>query len=500
MELLCYFLFPLFIIFTIKIFSQTNRNLPPSPFALPIIGHLHLLKKPFYRSLQTLSSRYGPILFLRFGSRPVLVVSSQSLVEECLIKNDIVFANRPYSIAGDIFSYNYTMFVWAPYGNFLRNLRRITTLEIFSSKSLHWSSTIRKEEIYRMVHHLFRCSEDGSQHFDLKKMFSQMIINVIMRMLNGNRCFEDFTNSDEQKRQYILLEETFVTTLMFKLEDLFPFLRWNRFSGMEKNMVKLQKRRDSFMQDMINDHRQRKAGSIVEEGTKTCILDALLALQETDPEQYSDDFIKGNILTMFTGGTQTTTLTMEWAVSLLLNHPTTLQKVCSEIDQCVEGRLLDESDLSKLPYLHCVINETLRLYPAAPLLVPHSSSEECTIGGYTIPRGTVLLTNVWAIHRDPKVWEEPEKFMPERFEGKRETGLKFIPFGIGRRGCPGASMALRVVALGVGIFIQCFNWDRFGQEDIDMKEANTGVTIPKAQPLVVTCKPRQSMVNILSQL
>ncbi|KAL5714091.1 hypothetical protein ACHQM5_016099 [Ranunculus cassubicifolius] len=180
---------------------------------------------------------------------------------------------------------------------------------------------------------------------------------------------------------------------------------------------------------------------------------------------------------MFTGGTQTTTLTMEWALSLLLNHPTTLQKVCSEIDQYVQGRLLDESDLAKLPYLHC-----------------------CTIGGYNIPRGTVLLTNVWAIHRDPKVWEEPEKFIPERFEGERVTGIKFIPFGIGRRGCPGASMALRVVALGLGTLVQCFDWERFGPEDIDMNEANTEFTIFKAEPLFATCKPRQSKVGVLSQL
>ncbi|KAL5714093.1 hypothetical protein ACHQM5_016101 [Ranunculus cassubicifolius] len=499
MELVYYFVFPLFIVLIFKFFPQRNKNLPPSPFALPIIGHLHLFRKPFYRTLQTLSRRHGPIMFLRFGLRPVLVVSSQSLVEDCFIKNDIVFANRPFSIAGDILSYNYTVIAWAPYGYHWRNMRRITTIEIFSSKSLLLSSTIRKEEIGRLVRHFYRCSAGGLEPFELKTIFSKLMFNIMMRMVIGNRCFEDFTNSDEQNQLYVLLKETFVTTMFLNLEDFLPFFRWIGFSTREQS-TKLQKKRDLILQNILNEHRQKKIDAIVEEKKKTNIIDALLSIQKTDPEQYPDNFIKGIIQTMFTAGTETTTLTMEWALSLLLNNPDKLQKARSEIDQHVQVRLLDDSDLSKLPYLHCVINETLRLYPAAPLLVPHSSSEECTIGGYTIPRGTVLLANVWAIHRDPEVWEHPDKFLPERFEGKQETGLKFIPFGIGRRGCPGASLALRVVALGLGILIQCFDWERFGQEFIGMNETNTGVTMPKAQPLVASCKPRQSMVDILSQL
>lgn len=189
-------------------------------------------------------------------------------------------------------------------------------------------------------------------------------------------------------------------------------------------------------------------------------------------------------------------------MSLLLNHPEVLEKVKNEIDQHVTpGRLLDDSDLSNLPYLHCIIKETLRLFPAAPLLLPHFSSENCTINGFHIPRATTLLVNIWAIHRDPILWEEPDKFKPERFEGIKEEsqGYKFLPFGMGRRSCPGAGMAMRLMSLALGTLIQCFEWERVGPELVNM-DAESKLTLPKAQPLEALYKPRPSMSVLLSQL
>ncbi|PIA55938.1 hypothetical protein AQUCO_00700331v1 [Aquilegia coerulea] len=512
MEFLYYLLLNLFILFIIlKVFSQVNKNknLPPSPFALPILGHIYLYKKPLTRTLQSLSNRYGPILFLQFGSRPVLVISSVSLVEECFTKNDIIFANRPSSIAGDHLTYNYTIFAWSPYGYHWRNIRRITTIEIFSSKSLQMSAKIRKEEICSLVSSLFRRSTGGSsQHFNLKFMFSQLMFNIIMRLVAGKRCFEEFImDLDEQKRLHTLSKEIFAPGMIFELGDFLPILRKIGYTE-EKCQIKIHKSRDSFLQNLINEFRRKQIHSSTtttgeDKKKKTTIIEALLSIQEAEPEQYSDDFIKGILLLMFTAGVDTSSLTLEWAMSLLLNHPDILQKARSEINHNVHDRLLEDYDLAKLPYLHCVINETLRLYPVAPLLVPHFSSEECTVGGYNIPRGTVLYANIGAIHRDPKVWTDPDKFMPERFEGvqgEKEMGFKFMPFGVGRRMCPGANLAMRVVALALGTLIQCFEWERVGQEQVEMHETNTGVTMPKADPLIAICKPYPSMVETLSQV
>jgi cytochrome P450 len=205
---------------------------------------------------------------------------------------------------------------------------------------------------------------------------------------------------------------------------------------------------------------------------------------------------------MFVAGIDTTATTMEWTMSLLLNHPEVLQKVKAELDSQVgRERLINDMDLAKLPYLRCVINETLRLYPVVPLLLPHFSSSNCTVRGFHIPQGTILLVNAWSIHRDPKLWEEPTRFKPERFEATNGEGegFKFIPFGIGRRACPGASMGMRVIALALGALIQCFDWERVGKETVDMSP-NSGFVMSKVKPLEAVCRPCPSVTNILSQL
>ncbi|PON46381.1 Cytochrome P450, E-class, group I [Trema orientale] len=187
-------------------------------------------------------------------------------------------------------------------------------------------------------------------------------------------------------------------------------------------------------------------------------------------------------------------------MSNLLNHPRVLKKARAELDSHVgQQQLVDESDLSKLPYLHGIISETLRLYPAAPLLVPHYSSSDCTIGGYDVPRDTIVLVNAWAIHRDPTLWEDAETFKPERFENSGESeGYKLMPFGLGRRACPGMGLAQRVVGLTLGSLIQCFEWERISEEKIDMAEGK-GLTMPKAVPLEAMCKARPIMNVVLSE-
>ena len=189
--------------------------------------------------------------------------------------------------------------------------------------------------------------------------------------------------------------------------------------------------------------------------------------------------------------------TLEWAMALLLNHPEALQKARAEIDSYVsDRRLLQEDDLPRLPYLQAIISETLRVCPATPLLVPRESHQDCNVGGYRIPRGTMLLVNAWAIHRDPAVWADPVEFRPERFVDG--GGKKIIPFGMGRRRCPGDGLAMRVVGLVLGTMIQCFEWVRTGEELIDMEETG-GLTVRKANPLQVMCRPREAMVDVLSQ-
>lgn len=192
---------------------------------------------------------------------------------------------------------------------------------------------------------------------------------------------------------------------------------------------------------------------------------------------------------------------MEWTFSLLLNHPEVLKKAQTEIDNRVgHGRLLDETDLVHLPFLRNIINESMRMYPAVPLLVPHESSDDCKVGGFHVPRGTMLLVNMWSIQNDPKIWVDPRKFKPERFEGVEgaRDGFRSMPFGSGRRGCPGEGLGLRMIGLTLGSLIQCFEWERPSKELIDMREG-IGFTMPKAQQLIAKCHPRPIMLKLLSQ-
>lgn len=197
-------------------------------------------------------------------------------------------------------------------------------------------------------------------------------------------------------------------------------------------------------------------------------------------------------------GTDNPANTAEWAISHLLNNQIVYKKAIAEIDTHVgTDRLIQESDLACLPYLNCIVNEVLRLNPGSPLLIPHEAREEVLLEGYVIPRGTMLLVNAYQIHRDPQTWDDPTKFKPERFEGKEE-GNWMIPFGMGRRKCPGEELARREVGIILGCLIQYFDWERIDNELINLSEGS-GLTLPKAIPVEALYRPRQVMLKALPE-
>ncbi|KAK4859930.1 hypothetical protein QYF36_014331 [Acer negundo] len=203
---------------------------------------------------------------------------------------------------------------------------------------------------------------------------------------------------------------------------------------------------------------------------------------------------------MLIAGTHSTATTMESVAPHLISHPDVLQNVRDEIGNHVgNSRLISDTDLTKLPYLLCVINETLRLSPVG-VLPPCESSEDCIVGGYHIPRGTQLFVNTMAVHRDPELWKEPDRFKPERFleseEGKER--FRFIVFGIGRRICPGEGVGMRVVALSLGTLIQCFDWEEATDES--QGQSKTNLNRPMKRPIEIVFRPREALTKVLAQL
>ncbi|KAL5556899.1 hypothetical protein UlMin_039135 [Ulmus minor] len=319
-------------------------------------------------------------------------------------------------------------------------------------------------------------------------------------MAAGKRYYGDEVSDEEEARLFReIMKEVFSYGGAANPGDFLPILYWIGSNSYEKKVKKLAGKTDAFLEGLIAEHRRKRS-----EGPANTMIDHLLSLQESQPEYYTDHIIKGFILVILLAGTETSATTLEWAMSNLLNHPHILKKARAELDAYVGSKqhLVDEQDISKLTYLQSIISETLRLYPAVPLLVPHFSSADCTIGGYDVPRGTILLVNAWAIHRDPKLWDDAESFMPERFEGSSvETEgekCKLMPFGLGRRACPGMGLAQRVVGLALGSLIQCFDWERIGEEEVDMTE-DKGLNMPKKVPLEALCKARPIMEAVLSE-
>lgn len=486
----------IFLLITKFLLHQT-KNYPPKPPSLPIIGHLRLLKPPLHLTLQSLSQKYGPIFSLRVGCQSFLVLSSPSAVEDCFTKNDILFANRPRSTAGDLMSYDHTSIMTAPYGHLWRSLRRLTTIEIFSQISLNKSSSAREEVVRSLVRQLIK----GPEKADLNYAFGVLVFNMVTRMASGKDCIEDEIFATDLGRQRLKeAKETLSPLAILNLCDYFPVLRLFGSRDLEKRLIRVQRKRDEFISSLIDEFRRNKAAPFDFKKGKT-LVETLLSLQESEPEFYSDNVLKSIIQVMFVGGTDTSASTMEWTMSLLLSHPEVLQKLRQQIDDQVgHDRLLKDSDLPMLPYLRCIINEALRLHPVAPLLVPHFSSQDCTIKGYHIPRGTTLMVNAWAIHRDPNVWDEPTKFKPERFEVTVvDRGFKYLPFGVGRRACPGSPLAIRAVSLAIGTLVHCFNWERVGEEPVD-SSPGSGASFSKSKPLEAVWTPRPAMSRLLSQL
>ncbi|KAL0450214.1 UNVERIFIED_CONTAM: cytochrome [Sesamum latifolium] len=463
--------FAIFMLYRILSNSQDKRSLiklPPSPPGwLPVIGHVHLMKNLLHRTLYDFSQKLGPIFSLRFGSRLVVVVSSSSLVEECFTKYDIVLANRPQpSVDRRSLGFSTTSVIGAPYGNHWRNLRKLCDLEVFAPTRLASFLSIRSDERDRMISALYKISSAGFA--------------------------KEAEDDEEAKRFRDLTKEALELTSASNPGEIFPVLRWLGFNGLEKKLAVHARKTDEFMQGLLDEHRRGER--------QNTMVDHLLSLQESQPEYYTDEVITGLIVALIIAGTDASVVTTEWAMSLLLNHPEVLEKARKELDTLVgHERMVDEHDLPKLRYLHCIVLETLRLFPSVPTLVPHEPSEDCKIGGYNVPKGTMILVNAWAIHRDPKVWDDPLSFKPDRFETMEVETHKLLPFGMGRRACPGAGLAQKFVGLALGSLIQCFEWERMSAEKIDLNEGS-GITLPKAKTLEAMCKPRHVMEKVLHQV
>eukprot|EP00253_Pinus_taeda_P010707 PITA_10707 len=493
-------------VFFYHILQHTRRRnggrLPPGPCPWPIIGNLHQLSLPAHRALKTLAEKYGPLMFLRFGSVPTVVVSSSEMAKHFLKTHDLVFANRPPTTAGKYISYNFKGLILTPYGDYWKHVRRICVTELLSAKRLDSFKHVREEEVSAMIRSIWEKSESGTSAVNMSEAFFTLTTNIIWRILAGKKFSNDDLGADSNGFRDLVLQAV-SSAGGFDIGNFIPYLDWLDLQGIHRRMKEANKIFDSFAEKFINDHMQHRKDSSSDgqpgaeaEHCKSFV-DILLQIQsEQQDAQITRETIKAVIFDMFAAGMETTAITIEWAMSELLRNPHAMKRLQEEID-CTAGRhsKVNESDVASMKYLHSVVKETLRLYPGAPLSGPHESAETVTVEGYHIPKKTLLLVNVWAIGRDPTVWgKDASEFKPERFVEEfgghndytditNTQDLRMLPFGAGRRRCPGPPMALPTISLALAQLLHTFNWRVEGDpSQLNMIEAHA-MTLPREIPL-----------------
>lgn len=453
--------------------NNGELHLPPGPGQLPVIGTLHHLalsgQLP-HRAMRDLARRHGPVMLLRLGSVPTLVVSSREGAREVMKTHDTTFATRPLSTTLRVLTNGGRDIVFAPYGDYWRQVRKIAVTELFTSRRVLSFRAVRQDEVAAMLRAI--ATATAPLQVEMHWRLSAFVADSTGRAVIGDRCKE---------RDVFLweLDRSMRLSAGFNPADLWPSSRlacW--LSGAVRRAEECRDTVYGILDGIIQEHLQRVGGGDED------LLDVLLRIQKEGGLQFPLDMdaIKSIIFDIFGAGSETAATTLEWAMAELIKNPDVMHKATSEVRRTFEAHgTVVESSLHELPYLNLVIRETLRLHTPLPLLLPRECQEPCQVLGYDVPHGTQVLVNAWALGRDERYWpRDPEEFRPERFEGEaammdfRGNSFEFLPFGAGRRMCPGMGFGLANVELALASLLFHFDWEGPDAEhptELDMTEA-----------------------------
>ncbi|CAM6092233.1 unnamed protein product [Calypogeia fissa] len=482
-----------------KASQSTLRRLPPGPGGWPILGCLPLLSAMPHESLYELSKQYGPLMFMRLGSVKTLVVTSRKFAEEIFKTHDKIMASRPEIVVPSEFFYNGVDIAFAPYGQHWRYLRKVCTVGLLTAARINQFREVRQREVMAALHFILEESQRGNA-VNMSECFSTMTMNNITQMMvNRSYCVHSSQSKSVLPNPLQkAIRETVELLGGFNISDYIPLLKPFDLQGLHKRSKPLHLILDKFIQEVIEEHRQRRSIANTE-NYKEDFIDALLGFGETQEfeERLSMDCVKAIILEMIVAGGNTSSVAALWALTELLRNPRVLRKVQEELDSVVgRHQLVQEEDLPKLLYLTAVIKETLRVHPPGPLITPRLSTGDCEIEGFHIPAGTQVIVSLWSIHRDPAVWERPLEFDPDRFLNSttdfKGRDFEFLPFGAGRRICPGMNLAMLMVIYPLPLLVHALDWslpDGQKPEELDMSET-FGIVLDKKVPLTAFAKAR----------
>ncbi|KAE8777500.1 Cytochrome P450 99A2 [Hordeum vulgare] len=469
--------------------SKKKRRQPPGPWRLPLIGNLHqIMTSKLPVVLRDLARKHGPVMYLRLGQVDAVVVSSPAAAREVLRDKDAAFASRPRVLMSEISLYGNLDMAFAPYGAYWRALRKICAAELLSERKVRQFWAVRDGETMSLVAGVGEASR-GGKPFSLRRL-----LVLCSNSITAKTAFGEVCSSELQEQFLAVMDEVLKLGTGLCVGDLFPSLWFlDVVTGLRGRLWRARRQQDELLDKIISQSEMRPGDHVL--GSLLSIRDKGEIDSISVPMEL--DNVKAIIMDMFTAGTETTSSAAEWVMSDLMRNPEVMIKAQAEVRRTLDGKSSQdhEGHMVDLHYTKMVIKESMRLNPVLPLLIPRVCRETCDVGGFEVTEGTRVMVNAWALGRNPESWHEPEEFRPERFEDGTATykGSRFdyLPFGSGRRVCPGDTFGVAVLEIMVARLLYYFDWSLPAgaqPRELDM-EMVVALTSRRKNPLHLVATP-----------
>ncbi|KAL8263783.1 hypothetical protein R6Q59_021913 [Mikania micrantha] len=478
--------------------KKATTSLPPGPYGLPVVGYLPFLGTNLHEIFTNMAHRYGPIFSLQLGRKLHVVVNSIDLVKVVARDLDNSFANRSPPITGLTITYGGASILWSNNNTYWRNLRKLLVSQVLSNANLKASQSFRTNEVKKTVHDVYK---KIGEKMDINEIVFNTEVNVVTSMIWGRSKSEGGLEASHIGDRFREVEMKIVKLLgTSNISDFFPVLSrfdlQRRNQEMQRHLEYVDRIFDNIIEKRIKDN----SCKMDEEDERKDLLQILLELKDKKDTETSFNMlqIKALLTDVIGAATDTTSTMVEWVMAEILNNSDVMQKVQDELTKVVGmNNIVEESHMNNLTYLDAVIKETFRLHPPLPLLINRCPDKSCMVGGYTIPKNTIVYMNVWAIHRDPSNWMNPLEFKPERFlNGKWDyngNNMKFLPFGSGRRICPGIALGDKMLMYILAALLHSFEWKLPKDDEFELC-GEFGLVMKKRKPLVAI--PTQRLPNV----
>ncbi|XP_065862832.1 cytochrome P450 89A2-like [Euphorbia lathyris] len=482
-------------------FFPSANKLPPGPPSFPFIGSSVWFTESLIdinALIRSLHSKFGPIITLYIGSRPAIFVADGFLAHQALVQNGVVFADRPPAVGMEaINSSNQHTISSASYGPTWRLLRRNLTSEIIHPSRFKSYSQSRKRILQILKIRLESESKSGGK-VRVIDHFKYATFSLLALICVGDDLEEDQIEKIEAaQRQFVL------NYVRFNVFGICPSITKLVFRKMWKQYLQIRENQEKVLIPLIRARKDQQEREIKDRSYVDSLID--LELPE-EKRKLTEEEIVSLCSEIFNGGTETTSTALEWIMANLVKYPKIQEKLFMEIKSVVadgDQELIKEDDLQKMPYLKAVILEGLRRHPPAHMVVPHAVKEDTMLDQYLVPKNATVNFMVAEIGRDPRVWEDPMEFKPERFMESEEVfdvsgskEVKMMPFGVGRRICPGYSLAILHLEYIVGNLIWSYEWKAMEGEEIDLSE-QLQFSVAMKHPLQPCLSPRHSLKKII---